>query len=414
MIKISFVGDIMCEKPLQNYYFKYDKDAFNKLFSKTRGLFLESDYVVGNLETVFAGKQAGYTDHIYCFNTPDSFAESLAESGIGMVTTATNHALDRGVCGLLRTLNILDDNGIEHTGTFRGLADNVYVKDIKGMKIGFISYTYGTNTHETNIILSEEQRCLLNLLQPQSYKHQQLEKSSSSNNSLWRTLSRGAFRWLSIENRIKINRLLHRPYNISRIDALSREEKENIFYEKLEADISYAKKESDLLFVCTHMGGQFNAKPGDFSRYIARSVAAMGADFVISNHAHVVHPFEKIDNTYVFYCLGNYSISPSSIYVLHDLKPEYSICLHVYIDVKSKDTKCTFSILKIVETRNGQLIVWPIDELSEQLDIKERILLQRDVTFIYNRFLEENQKSVELKREYPILGDFNRNDILCK
>ena len=110
MIKISFVGDIMCEKPLQNYYFKYDKDAFNKLFSKTRGLFLESDYVVGNLETVFAGKQAGYTDHIYCFNTPDSFAESLAESGIGMVTTATNHALDRGVCGLLRTLNILDDN----------------------------------------------------------------------------------------------------------------------------------------------------------------------------------------------------------------------------------------------------------------------------------------------------------------
>lgn len=70
--------------------------------------------------------------------------------------------------------------------------------------------------------------------------------------------------------------------------------------------------------------------------------------------------------------------------------------------------------MKIVETINGQLIVWPIDELSEQLDIKERILLQRDVTFIYNRFLEENQKSVELKREYPILGDFNRNGILCE
>ncbi|WP_292266476.1 CapA family protein [Butyricimonas sp.] len=412
MIKISFVGDIMCEKPLQNYYLKYDKDAFNKLFGKTKGLFLESDYVVGNLETVFAGEQAGYTDHIYCFNTPDAFAESLAKSGIGMVTTATNHSLDRGVNGLLRTLDILDDNEIEHTGTFRGLTNNVYIKEIKGMKIGFVSYTYGTNTHETNIILTEEQKCLLNLLQPQSYKLQQLEKNSSSNNGLLRALSRGALGWLSIESKMKINRLLHRPYNVPRIDTLSKEEEENVFYKKLEADISYAKKESDLLFVCTHMGGQFNAKPGDFSRYIARSIATMGADFVISNHAHVVHSFEQIDNTGVFYCLGNYSISPSSIYVLHDLKPEYSICLHVYIDVKSKVTKCTFSILKIVETRNRQLIVWPIDELDERLDVKERVLLQKDATFIYNRFLGENQKSIELKREYPILINLDRSTIL--
>lgn len=409
MIKLSFVGDIMCEKPFQNCYFKSDKDAFNKLFSQTRGLFAESDYVVGNLETVFAGEQAGYTEHIYCFNTPDSFAEALAKSGIGMVTTATNHSLDRGLNGLLRTLDILDNNGIEHTGTFRGLTNNVYIKDIKGMKIAFISYTYGTNTHETNIILNEKQQNLLNLLQPQSYKLQQLEKSN--NLSLLGLLLRRAFCWLSIENRMKINRLLHRSYNIPRIDNLSKEELENIFYEKLRADISYAKKESDLLFVCTHMGGQFNSVPGDFSRHIARFIAAMGADFVISNHAHVVHPFEQIGGMKVFYCLGNYSISPSSIYILRNLKPEYSICLHVYVDAKNKNTKCTFSILKIVEKKNGQLIVWPTDKLVERLDAKNRVLLQEDITFIYNRFLGEDQKNIELKKEYPISDNLNKNPI---
>jgi poly-gamma-glutamate capsule biosynthesis protein CapA/YwtB (metallophosphatase superfamily) len=49
--------------------------------------------------------------------------------------------------GLLRTLDILDKKGIGHTGTFRSQADHdsVRVLQVKGMKLGVLNYTYGTN-----------------------------------------------------------------------------------------------------------------------------------------------------------------------------------------------------------------------------------------------------------------------------
>ncbi len=53
------------------------------------------------------------------FNTPDSFASALTDAGIDVVTTANNHSLDRRFYGLSRTLDILDREGLKHTGTFR-------------------------------------------------------------------------------------------------------------------------------------------------------------------------------------------------------------------------------------------------------------------------------------------------------
>ena len=51
----------------------------------------ESDLVVGNLETVFAGEEAGYTNDVYSFNTPDRFVCSMKSAGIDYVSTANNH-----------------------------------------------------------------------------------------------------------------------------------------------------------------------------------------------------------------------------------------------------------------------------------------------------------------------------------
>ena len=44
----------------------------------------ESDLVVGNLETVFAGEEAGYTNDVYSFNTPDRFVCSMKSAGIDL------------------------------------------------------------------------------------------------------------------------------------------------------------------------------------------------------------------------------------------------------------------------------------------------------------------------------------------
>src|SRR5699024_2164123 len=112
-------------------------------FKETKNLFSNSDLVVGNLETVFAGENVSYTNHIYNFNTPDQFARAMKQGGIDIVTTATNHCLDRGIAGLVRTLDILDQNKIDHTGTYRNKKERntIYYKEIDNKKIAFLSYT---------------------------------------------------------------------------------------------------------------------------------------------------------------------------------------------------------------------------------------------------------------------------------
>ena len=52
-------------------------------------------------------------------NFPDEFASAVKKSGIDLVSTANNHLLDKGKEGALRTLDVLDNVGLEHTGSYR-------------------------------------------------------------------------------------------------------------------------------------------------------------------------------------------------------------------------------------------------------------------------------------------------------
>ena len=73
-VKISFLGDIMCEKPFLDAAKKRDGSyEFSTAFKGMKEICSQSDYVVANLETPFAGKDKGYTNEFYLFNTPDSF-----------------------------------------------------------------------------------------------------------------------------------------------------------------------------------------------------------------------------------------------------------------------------------------------------------------------------------------------------
>ena len=158
MKKISFVGDIMCEKPLMSAVTKYSDGVYSDLFKGTKKYFESSDIVIANLETVFAGKEVGYTDDVYSFNTPDSFAQALGQSGIDYVTTANNHCLDRGIDGAIRTLDKLDEQGIKAFGTYRNKEERKAYEslNIDGFRIGLISYTYGTNVDQNKVIFDTE------------------------------------------------------------------------------------------------------------------------------------------------------------------------------------------------------------------------------------------------------------------
>ena len=145
---LSAIGDIMCHNTQYNdaynsetgtYDFSYVFDNIS-LYTKT------ADICVGNLETTFAGEDRGYSGYP-TFNTPDSLAYELKDIGLDVLSTAGNHALDKGFDGLSRTIDVLNDADISHLGTYKTEEEQnkTLIKYVKGIKIAFVNYTYGTN-----------------------------------------------------------------------------------------------------------------------------------------------------------------------------------------------------------------------------------------------------------------------------
>lgn len=399
--KLTFLGDIMCEKPLLKAYQRYGNRIFDQVFSKTKALFSDSDYVIGNLETVFGGNEKGYTRELYRFNTPDTFAEALSRGGIHMVTMATNHCLDSGIDGLTRTMDVLDRVGVEHTGAFRSESDaRILIKELGNIKVAFLNYTYGTNVLENNVVLSKDQLFHVNLLKPQTTNRQTyvLKKEISP---FRLAVSKLLGRFFSSEVRMRLKKLLHLEYNAVRVDHLDPKELDERYLKRLQNDLRQAEEAADFVIACIHSGGQFNLEPGDFTKYIVKFLIDNGADAIIGNHPHVVQRLEQRGPVPVAYCLGNYSISPSSIYLRHELKPSYSVALHLYFSQQGIQQKA-FSILKIAEGRRHGLEVVPADVLWEESSPREKERLLEDVREIYHRFTGIQGNGVCVQREYTI------------
>ena len=107
----------------------------------------DADYSIVNLELPLGGGKdySGYP----MFSAPDSYAKALQDAGFDLFLTSNNHCLDRKDKGLRRTLDVLDSMKVDHIGTYRNLEERTklvpFIKEINGMKVGFLNYTYGTN-----------------------------------------------------------------------------------------------------------------------------------------------------------------------------------------------------------------------------------------------------------------------------
>lgn len=145
---ISFTGDLMVHS--YQYEAAYDANTgiydFSNNFTRVKKYFDKADYVVGNLETTLGGEEIGIKDYP-CFNSPDSFAETLKEAGFDFLSTANNHCVDQGTKALCRTIDVLDSLGFDHAGTYQTNQDNqeIFTTTINGITVAFLSCTYATN-----------------------------------------------------------------------------------------------------------------------------------------------------------------------------------------------------------------------------------------------------------------------------
>ena len=148
-LSLVFVGDIMghidqirsAEMIPDSVY------DYQDCFEYVAPILKEADLAIGNLELTLPGKPpyTGYPN----FKSPDALAEALADSGFDLLLTANNHSADAGSNGMVHTIEVLEEQQLFQTGTFRDTQERALLYPLivyrKGFKLAFLNYTYGTN-----------------------------------------------------------------------------------------------------------------------------------------------------------------------------------------------------------------------------------------------------------------------------
>lgn len=179
VVTIAAIGDLMFHHELQQQAYRAPA-RFVDLWSSVADLLGAADITYGNLESPaawglnrkeeeVADPGLRFDNKVYSgyakFNVHPSIAEDLVSSGFDVVSTANNHALDRGPLGVDRTLDALDRAGLRHTGTRRRGTDEPWhaVTSSQGLDIAWVACTLHTNfgrDHDDQVLdcFDKEQR----------------------------------------------------------------------------------------------------------------------------------------------------------------------------------------------------------------------------------------------------------------
>ena len=125
-----------------------DDALLNYPLARLAPVFHAADLVMVNCEGALSdhGRQVGLN------RTPERFAITMRQAGIGLVNLANNHTFDAEERGFLDTLRALSLAGIGHVGGGNDLADarKPVIVERNGIKLGFLGYTQFTNIGESS------------------------------------------------------------------------------------------------------------------------------------------------------------------------------------------------------------------------------------------------------------------------
>lgn len=271
---LAVCGDIMSHTPQTNDAYNASTDTYSYLpcFQFAQRWIEGADFAVGNLETTLNGPPySGYP----AFCAPDALAYDLKTIGMDLVTTANNHSMDKGFNGVCRTLDVLDEAGLQHVGTYRtqeelDKANGVVVADVGGISVAFLGYTYGTN----GIPVADAN-------------------------------------WYCI-NRFNTDYMT----DVSTLDT-----------EKLDRELAYARSlDTDLIAVMIHWGIEYQTTENSYQDEVADYLIKNGADLILGSHSHVPQPMMtrtvtmddgSTRSAFVCYSLGNFvsNQSPATVKV---------------------------------------------------------------------------------------------------
>ena len=143
-ITVIAAGDVMFHMPQVKSAYNGRSYNFDAPFSEIKKVISSCDIAVANLETTInpSRKLSGYPH----FNSPPEVLDGLKYAGFDVLTTANNHCMDTGTAGLLNTVKEIKNKGLSSAGTGDKNQDKYVIIDKNGIKVGILSYTYGTNS----------------------------------------------------------------------------------------------------------------------------------------------------------------------------------------------------------------------------------------------------------------------------
>jgi hypothetical protein len=118
-------------------------DALNSSdpFEKIKYEWVDKDLLFINLETTLCENKLGFFEKANLVNTPEKNVDYLRQAGVDIVNLAHNHIMDYGMEGLQNTCRVLKEANIDFIGIVRRDSKEKYkVKDVNGVKIGFLAY----------------------------------------------------------------------------------------------------------------------------------------------------------------------------------------------------------------------------------------------------------------------------------
>lgn len=234
---------------------------FSPAFRYIRPIIESADLAFANFEGTLAGQPySGYP--FFC--APDAIADALYASGFRVALTANNHALDRGLSGLIRTASVFEEKGFYVIGTkaeTNGRSDQVV--DINGILVGLMAFTFETEGTET-------QRSLNGIPMPAGAK-ELIDSFNPYHSDLYQH---------------DLGVLLDRA-------------------EELRAE------GAELICLSLHWGNEYQTHSCNWQRQMAQELANAGIELIIGHHPHVLQEIEVLTakdgsgQTLVFYSISN-------------------------------------------------------------------------------------------------------------
>ena len=288
-VSCHFIGDLLYEKP---YYDWIEDDSQDKgYYDLVRPYLQNDDLSIANLETPIGGKELNISGTGYSFNASREIGKQVASLDLEVVSTANNHANDRGNQGIDNTLDFLKEKDILAVGTYYNQEDRNQGKymTINGIKFGFVSYTYATNQ-----IVSDE-------------------------------------------NQAKVA-LFNRPSDRKMTQA---------YKDLLTKEVTQTRENCDILIAMMHWGTEFTYEISKQQEDVSKLLSDLGVDIIIGNHPHCSQTMEWINNkTLCMYSLGNFvSADPIVDRTHQEFKDAYNVSMMVSLDIVKENHQ--FSIQNI-------------------------------------------------------------------